>query len=100
MGLIQDVEQKVETWILEKELPIAIRAGVSGVIGFLASSKIQSILSVAGVTIDPDKLAALLLKLASAGTVTMLAHLLSGWMTKKAVKPVPPQIQPVEPSKP
>lgn len=87
MGILEDSEQKAKTWLIEKELPIALRAGTAALIGFLASGKSVAVLNTMGITIDPGKLTATIVKVGTVAAVAFLAHLSGGFVAHKAYGP-------------
>ncbi len=94
MGLIEDSEQKAKTWLIEKELPIALRAGAAALMGFLASGKAVAVLNTLGISIDPDKLTATIVKVGTVAVVASLAHLSGGFLAHKAYAGPPQGINP------
>jgi hypothetical protein len=103
MGILQDIETKVEVWIIQKELPKAINAGVAVASGFLMSQKVAPVVAALG--IDPNTIIGWLAKFAGTTLVAGISHLISSWLTNKAVVPAvtvqaPPAVPPVGPVKP
>lgn len=87
MGVLEEAETKAKEWLITKEIPIALRAGAAALVGLLASGKSIALLSAIGVTIDPAKLTATIVKSGTVLSVAALAHLTSGWVTHKANNP-------------
>lgn len=84
MGIIQDEEQKIVGWVLKDEIPVAIQAGASALVGLLSSAKVASLLAMLGITIDPAKLGHTLVTYGTALAAATVTHLGASYAKNKA----------------
>jgi len=98
MGLIQNVEQKIEMWALKKALPHALKAGGAFVIGYLTSTNVIPTLAALGITIDTHMIEAKIAALGSGAALATVSHVVIDWVTHHLSKksnvvesPKPPQ---------
>ena len=89
MGIVEDAEKKAEDWVLKEEMPVAVQAGASAVVGFLASGKAAAVLATLGITIDPTKLGSTLITYGTLLATAALTHLVASWGINKATAPKP-----------